>query len=148
AASAKTAEQFGVSPRVAMLSYSTGESGSGADVDKVRQATALVRDNRPELKADGPLQYDAAVSASVAASKMPEAEVAGHATVFIFPDLNTGNNPYKAVQQSAGAVAVGSVLQGLNKPVNYSSRGTTVDDIVNTLAITAIQAQANAEQSR
>jgi len=148
AASAKTAEQFGVSPRVAMLSYSTGESGSGADVDKVREATALVRDNRPELKVDGPLQYDAAVSASVAASKMPESEVAGHATVFIFPDLNTGNNTYKAVQQSAGAVAVGPVLQGLNKPVNDLSRGTTVDDIVNTVAITAIQAQANAEQSR
>src|SRR5699024_9979560 len=129
AASAKTAEQFGVSPRVAMLSYSTGESGSGADVDKDREATALVRDNRPELKVDGPLQYDAAVSASLAASKMPESEVAAHATVFIFPDLNNGNSTYKAVQQSAGAVAVGPVLQGLNKPVNDLSRGTTVDDI-------------------
>ena len=143
AASAKTADQFGVEPRVAMLSYSTGDSGAGEAVDKVREATKLVQQAHPELKVDGPLQYDAAVSASVAASKMPESEVAGNATVFIFPDLNTGNNTYKAVQQSAGAVAVGPVLQGLNKPVNDLSRGTTVDDIVNTVAITAIQAQAN-----
>ena len=143
AASASTAEQFGVDPRVAMLSYSTGDSGAGEAVDKVREATQLVKQAQPELKVDGPLQYDAAVSASVAASKMPESEVAGNATVFIFPDLNTGNNTYKAVQQSAGAVAVGPVLQGLNKPVNDLSRGTTVDDIVNTVAITAIQAQAN-----
>ena len=142
AASAETAQQFGVDPRVAMLSYSTGDSGSGEAVDKIREATSLVKAAQPELKVDGPLQYDAAVSASVAASKMPDSEVAGNATVFIFPDLNTGNNTYKAVQQSAGAVAVGPVLQGLNKPVNDLSRGTTVDDIVNTVAITAIQAQA------
>src|SRR5690625_891395 len=143
AASAQTAQQFGVEPRVAMLSYSTGDSGSGEAVDKVREATSLVKAANPQFKVDGPLQYDAAVSASVAASKMPDSEVAGNASVFIFPDLNTGNNTYKAVQQSAGAVAVGPVLQGLNKPVNDLSRGTTVDDIVNTVAITAIQAQAN-----
>ncbi|MGM7666855.1 phosphate acetyltransferase [Microbacterium sp. A93] len=141
-ASSTTARQFGVDPRVAMLSYSTGGSGSGDAVDKVRTATELVRDEHPDLKVDGPLQYDAAVNASVAASKMPESEVAGQATVFIFPDLNTGNNTYKAVQQSSGAVAVGPVLQGLNKPVNDLSRGCTVDDIVNTVAITAIQAQS------
>ncbi|WBL19581.1 phosphate acetyltransferase [Citricoccus sp. NR2] len=140
-ASSLTAAQFGVDPRVAMLSYSTGASGSGEAVDKVREATELVRTQHPELKVDGPLQYDAAVSASVAASKMPGSEVAGQATVFIFPDLNTGNNTYKAVQQSSGAVAVGPVLQGLNKPVNDLSRGCTVDDIVNTVAITALQAQ-------
>ena len=110
--------------------------------DKVRAATELVRERAPELKVEGPLQYDAAVNASVAASKMPGSEVAGQATVFVFPDLNTGNNTYKAVQQSSGAVAVGPVLQGLNKPVNDLSRGTTVEDIVNTVAITAIQAQA------
>ncbi len=143
AASAETAQQFGVDPRVAMLSYSTGESGAGEAVDKVREATRLVKAAHPDLKVDGPLQYDAAVSASVAASKMPESEVAGKASVFIFPDLNTGNNTHKAAQPSAGAVAVGPVLQGLNKPVNDLSRGTTVDDIVNTVAITAIQAQAN-----
>ena len=141
-ASAATAAQFGVDPRVAMLSYSTGASGSGQSVDKVRAATELVRERAPELKVEGPLQYDAAVNASVAASKMPGSEVAGQATVFVFPDLNTGNNTYKAVQQSSGAVAVGPVLQGLNKPVNDLSRGTTVEDIVNTVAITAIQAQA------
>ena len=141
-ASAATAAQFGVDPRVAMLSYSTGASGSGQSVDKVRAATELVRERAPELKVEGPLQYDAAINASVAASKMPGSEVAGQATVFVFPDLNTGNNTYKAVQQSSGAVAVGPVLQGLNKPVNDLSRGTTVEDIVNTVAITAIQAQA------
>ncbi|MGO1184283.1 MAG: phosphate acetyltransferase [Micrococcaceae bacterium] len=140
-ASSLTAAQFGVDPRVAMLSYSTGASGTGEAVDKVREATEMVRRNHPDLKVDGPLQYDAAVSASVAESKMPGSEVAGQATVFIFPDLNTGNNTYKAVQQSSGAVAVGPVLQGLNKPVNDLSRGCTVDDIVNTVAITAIQAQ-------
>lgn len=139
--SAQTAAQFGVSPRVAMLSYSTGESGSGADVDKVRRATHLVRERRPELVVEGPIQYDAAVDASVAQTKLPGSEVAGRATVFIFPDLNTGNNTYKAVQRSAGAVAVGPVLQGLRKPVNDLSRGALVKDIVNTVAITAVQAQ-------
>jgi phosphate acetyltransferase len=138
---ALTALTFGVDPRVAMLSYSTGESGKGADVEKVREAVRIARARRPELKVEGPIQYDAAVDASVARSKMPDSEVAGQATVFIFPDLNTGNNTYKAVQRSAGAVAVGPVLQGLNKPVNDLSRGCTVTDIVNTVAITAIQAQ-------
>lgn len=140
-ASADTAAEFGVDPRVAMLSYSTGSSGSGGSVDEVRRATDLLRERRPELPVEGPIQYDAAVNASVAESKLPESNVAGQATVFIFPDLNTGNNTYKAVQQSAGAVAVGPVLQGLRKPVNDLSRGCTVDDIVNTVAITAIQAQ-------
>ncbi|KRE72253.1 phosphate acetyltransferase [Arthrobacter sp. Soil762] len=140
-ASAETAVQFGVKPRVAMLSYSTGGSGSGEAVDEVRQATELVRQRRPDLAVEGPIQYDAAVDASIAASKMPDSSVAGQATVFIFPDLNTGNNTYKAVQQSSGAVAVGPVLQGLRKPVNDLSRGCTVEDIVNTVAITAIQAQ-------
>ncbi|MGF0115866.1 phosphate acetyltransferase [Promicromonospora sp. Marseille-Q5078] len=140
--SSATAAQFGVDPRVAMLSYSTGTSGSGADVDKVRTATQLVHERRPDLSVEGPIQYDAAVDASVAASKLPESSVAGRATVFVFPDLNTGNNTYKAVQRSAGAVAVGPVLQGLNKPVNDLSRGALVADIVNTVAITAIQAQA------
>lgn len=143
--SAATAAQFGVEPRIAMLSYSTGESGSGVDVDKVRQATALVKERRPDLSVEGPIQYDAAVDASVAASKMPGSEVAGRATVFIFPDLNTGNNTYKAVQRSAGAVAVGPVLQGLRKPVNDLSRGALIQDIVNTVAITAIQAQTPQE---
>ncbi|MEC5199349.1 phosphate acetyltransferase [Arthrobacter sp. PL16] len=140
-ASAETAAQFGVEPRVAMLSYSTGESGSGGAVDEVRRATELVRQQRPDLAVEGPIQYDAAVDASVAASKLPGSSVAGQATVFIFPDLNTGNNTYKAVQQSAGAVAVGPILQGLRKPVNDLSRGCTVEDIVNTVAITAVQAQ-------
>lgn len=139
--SAATAAQFGIDPRVAMLSYSTGESGSGADVEKVRDATALVRARAPELLVEGPIQYDAAADAAVAAAKMPGSDVAGRATVFVFPDLNTGNNTYKAVQRSAGAVAIGPVLQGLNKPINDLSRGALVDDIVNTIAITAIQAQ-------
>ncbi|MFE2233713.1 phosphate acetyltransferase [Streptomyces sp. JL2001] len=139
--SAATAARFGVEPRIAMLSYSTGTSGSGADVDKVREATKLVRESRPELRIEGPIQYDAAVEPSVAATKLPESEVAGQATVLIFPDLNTGNNTYKAVQRSAGAVAVGPVLQGLRKPVNDLSRGALVSDIVNTVAITAIQSQ-------
>ncbi|MFE2295525.1 phosphate acetyltransferase [Streptomyces sp. NPDC059452] len=139
--SAVTAARFGVDPRIAMLSYSTGTSGSGADVDKVREATERVRASRPELRVEGPIQYDAAVEPSVAATKLPESEVAGQATVLIFPDLNTGNNTYKAVQRSAGAVAVGPVLQGLRKPVNDLSRGALVQDIVNTVAITAIQAQ-------
>ncbi len=139
--SAETAAAFDVEPRIAMLSYSTGDSGSGADVDKVREATRLVRERAPELKVEGPIQFDAAVDAVVAAKKMPNSEVAGRATVFIFPDLNTGNNTYKAVQRTSGAVAIGPVLQGLNKPVNDLSRGALVDDIVSTITITAIQAQ-------
>ncbi len=139
--SAATAQQFGIEPRIAMLSYSTGESGSGEDVEKVRAATNLVRERAPELLVEGPIQYDAATDAAVAATKMPGSLVAGRATVFIFPDLNTGNNTYKAVQRSAGAVAIGPVLQGLNKPINDLSRGALVEDIVNTIAITAIQAQ-------
>jgi phosphate acetyltransferase len=139
-ASAGTAAQFGVQPRIAMLSYSTGGSGSGAAVDRVRRATDLVRERRPDLAVEGPIQYDAAVDASIAASKLPGSSVAGQATVFVFPDLNTGNNTYKAVQQSSGAVAVGPVLQGLRKPVNDLSRGCTVEDIVNTVAITVVQA--------
>jgi phosphate acetyltransferase len=143
--SARTAAQFGIEPRVAMLSYSTGESGTGADVDKVREATGLVRSRAPQLLVEGPIQYDAAVEPSVAATKMRDSPVAGRATVLIFPDLNAGNNAYKAVQRSAGAIAIGPVLQGLNKPVNDLSRGALVEDIVNTVAITAIQAQgANA----
>jgi phosphate acetyltransferase len=139
--SAATAAQFGIEPRVAMLSYSTGGSGSGADVDKVRTATELVRTRAPSLSVEGPIQYDAAVDMAVAATKLKDSPVAGRATVLIFPDLNTGNNTYKAVQRSAGAVAVGPVLQGLRKPVNDLSRGALVQDIVNTVAITAIQAE-------
>ncbi len=147
-ASAETAQAFGIEPRIAMLSYSTGESGKGEDVDKVREATHIVRERRPDLKVEGPIQYDAAIDESVAATKLPKSEVAGHATVFIFPDLNTGNNTYKAVQRSANAVAIGPVIQGLNKPVNDLSRGCTVTDIVNTVAITAIQAQAEKKTAR
>ena len=139
--SAGTAAAFGIEPRIAMLSYSTGASGKGEDVERVREAVSIAHRLRPDLKLDGPIQYDAAIDDSVGRSKMPDSEVAGHATVFIFPDLNTGNNTYKAVQRSAGAVAIGPVLQGLNKPVNDLSRGCTVTDIVNTVAITAIQAQ-------
>jgi len=124
-----------------MLSYSSGSSGTGADVDKVRAATALVRERAPQLLVEGPIQYDAAADPAVAAAKMPGSPVAGRATVFVFPDLNTGNNTYKAVQRSAGAIAIGPVLQGLRKPVNDLSRGALVEDIVNTVAITAIQAQ-------
>ncbi len=138
--SAETAVAFGIEPRVAMLSYSTGTSGSGADVDKVREATAIVRERRPDLALEGPIQFDAAVDPIVAKTKLPNSPVAGKATVFIFPDLNTGNNTYKAVQRSSGAVAIGPVLQGLNKAVNDLSRGALVEDIVNTVAITAIQA--------
>jgi phosphate acetyltransferase len=138
--SAETAARFGVEPRIAMLSYSTGESGSGAPVEAVRQATAVVRERRPNLSVEGPIQYDAAVDAHVAQLKLPGSEVAGRATVFIFPDLDTGNIAYKAVQRSAGALAIGPVLQGLRKPINDLSRGCTVPDIVNTVAITAIQA--------
>jgi phosphate acetyltransferase len=139
--SARTAAQFGVEPRVAMLSYSTGDSGAGADVDKVRTATELVRLRDPRLQVEGPIQYDAAIEPSVAATKLRDSPVAGRATVLIFPDLNTGNNTYKAVQRSAGAIAIGPVLQGLRKPVNDLSRGALVEDIVNTVAITVIQAQ-------
>ena len=139
--SARTAAQFGIDPKVAMLSYSTGDSGTGADVDKVRTATELVRARDPQLLVEGPIQYDAAIEPSVAATKLGDSPVAGHATVLIFPDLNTGNNTYKAVQRSAGAIAIGPVLQGLRKPVNDLSRGALVEDIVNTIAITAIQAQ-------
>ncbi|KAB8164590.1 phosphate acetyltransferase [Streptomyces sp. 3MP-14] len=145
--SAHTAAEFGVTPRVAMLSYSTGTSGSGPDVDKVREATELVRAARPDLLVEGPIQYDAAVEPSVAATKLPGSEVAGQATVLVFPDLNTGNATYKAVQRSAGAVAVGPVLQGLRKPVNDLSRGALVQDIVNTVAITAVQAQEAAART-
>ncbi len=141
--SADTARTFDIEPRVAMLSYSTGDSGKGAAVDKVIEATRIARQRRPDLKLEGPIQYDAAVDAGVAETKLPGSEVAGQATVFVFPDLNTGNNTYKAVQRSADAVAIGPVLQGLNKPVNDLSRGCTVTDIVNTVAITAIQAQAS-----
>lgn len=139
--SARSARQFGIEPRIAMLSYSTGTSGQGDDVDRVRQATEFVRQRAPELPVEGPIQYDAAADASVAKSKMPNSAVAGQATVFIFPDLNTGNNTYKAVQRSSGALAIGPMLQGLRKPINDLSRGALVKDIVNTVAMTVIQAQ-------
>jgi phosphate acetyltransferase len=139
---------FGVEPRIAMLSYSTGESGTGADVDRVREATAIARARRPDLMIEGPIQYDAAIDPDVARTKMPDSQVAGRATVFVFPDLNTGNNTYKAVQRSANAVAIGPVLQGLAKPVNDLSRGARVADIVNTVAITAIQAAAIQEAAQ
>lgn len=140
--SARTAQLFDIEPVVAMLSYSSGASGKGADVERVRRAVEIATQRRPDLKIDGPIQYDAAIDASVAGKKMPDSEVAGRATVFIFPDLNTGNNTYKAMQRSSGAVAIGPILQGLNKPVNDLSRGCLVADIVNTVAITAIQAQS------
>lgn len=143
--SAHTAAMFGIEPRIAMLSYSTGTSGKGKDVEKVRQATDRVRKKRPDILIEGPIQYDAAVEPNVARTKLPDSTVAGKATVLIFPDLNTGNNTYKAVQRSSGAVAIGPVLQGLNKPVNDLSRGCLVADIINTVAITAVQAQ---EQER
>ncbi|WP_216690845.1 phosphate acetyltransferase [Hymenobacter siberiensis] len=139
--SADSSAVFGIEPRVAMLSYSSGTSGAGADVEKVRQATELVRQRRPDLKVEGPIQYDAAVDPLVGRLKLPDSEVAGQASVFIFPDLNTGNNTYKAVQRETGALAIGPVLQGLNKPVNDLSRGCTVDDVFNTVVITAIQSQ-------
>ena len=139
-ASARTASAFGIEPKVAMLSYSTGDSGTGADVDKVREATNIVKLKDVDLLVEGPIQYDAAVNMAVAKKKLPNSKVAGNASVFIFPDLNTGNNTYKAVQRSSGAVAIGPILQGLNKPVNDLSRGCLVADIVNTVAITAIQA--------
>ena len=139
--SARTAAQFGVTPRVAMLSYSTGTSGAGPDVDAVVEATRLAREKAPELAIEGPIQFDAAVDEAVASKKLPGSEVAGKATVFVFPSLEAGNIGYKAVQRSSGAVAVGPVLQGLNKPVNDLSRGALVEDIVNTVALTAVQAQ-------
>jgi phosphate acetyltransferase len=138
--SARTARAFGLEPRVAMLSYSTGKSGAGESVDKVTEATQLVRERNPDFAIDGPLQYDAAIDPAVGKLKQPNSPVAGRANVFIFPDLDAGNIAYKAVQRSAGALAVGPVLQGLNKPVNDLSRGCTVDDIVYTVAVTAIQA--------
>jgi phosphate acetyltransferase len=138
--SADSAAAFGLAPKVAMISYSTGESGTGSDVDKVREATRIARERRPDLLIDGPLQYDAAAISSVGKQKAPDSLVAGQATVFIFPDLNTGNTTYKAVQRSAGVVSVGPMLQGLNKPVNDLSRGALVEDIVYTIALTAIQA--------
>lgn len=139
--SAQSSEAFGIEPRIAMLSYSSGSSGKGEDVDKVRHATQIVKQKCPELNIEGPIQYDAAVDMAVGKSKLPESKVAGQATVLIFPDLNTGNNTYKAVQRETGAVAIGPMLQGLNKPVNDLSRGCTIDDIFNTVIITAIQAQ-------
>jgi phosphate acetyltransferase len=139
--SADSSMRFGIEPRIAMLSYSSGTSGEGADVEKVRRATEIVKQKRPDLKIEGPIQYDAAVDIVVGKQKMPDSQVAGRANVLIFPDLNTGNNTYKAVQRETGALAIGPMLQGLNKPVNDLSRGCTVDDIFNTVIITAIQSQ-------
>ena len=146
--SADTAKDFGIEPKVALLSYSSGTSGKGEDVDIVRQATEIARAKRPDLKIEGPIQYDAAVDMKVGRSKMPNSEVAGQASVLIFPDLNTGNNTYKAVQRETGALAIGPMLQGLNKPVNDLSRGCTVDDILNTIIITAIQSQDKTEGTK
>jgi phosphate acetyltransferase len=139
--SAESSIMFGIEPKIAMLSYSSGTSGQGEDVEKVRRATEIVRALRPDLKVEGPIQYDAAVDPVIGKQKMPNSPVAGQASVLIFPDLNTGNNTYKAVQRETGALAIGPMLQGLNKPVNDLSRGCTVDDIFNTVVITAIQAQ-------
>jgi phosphate acetyltransferase len=141
--SAESAKAFGIEPRVAMISYSTGTSGTGSDVDKVREATRIAKEKRPDLIIDGPLQYDAAVMPNVALSKAPNSPVAGKATVFVFPDLNTGNTTYKAVQRSADLISIGPMLQGMRKPVNDLSRGALVDDIVYTIALTAIQAAQN-----
>jgi phosphate acetyltransferase len=138
--SADSAAAFGIEPRVAMISYSTGTSGTGDDVEKVRLATELAQAKRPDLLIDGPLQYDAAIMESVAKKKAPNSKVAGKATVFVFPDLNTGNTTYKAVQRSADLISIGPMLQGMRKPVNDLSRGALVDDIVYTIALTAIQA--------
>lgn len=140
--SAETSKMFGIEPKIAMLSYSSGSSGEGEDVDRVRKATEIIRQKRPDLKVEGPIQYDAAVDPSVGKKKLPNSDVAGQASVLIFPDLNTGNNTYKAVQRETGALAIGPMLQGLNKPVNDLSRGCTVEDIFNTVVITAIQAQS------
>lgn len=139
--SADSAIQFGIDPKVAMISYSTGSSGFGADVEKVTKATELAKAKRPDLMIDGPLQYDAAIMENVAKTKAPNSPVAGQANVFIFPDLNTGNTTYKAVQRSADLVSIGPMLQGMNKPVNDLSRGALVDDIVYTIALTSIQAK-------
>lgn len=139
--SAESSKAFGIEPKIAMLSYSSGTSGKGEDVDRVRTATEIVKQLRPDLKIEGPIQYDAAVDISIGKSKLPDSEVAGQASVLIFPDLNTGNNTYKAVQRETGALAIGPMLQGLNKPVNDLSRGCTVDDVFNTVILTAIQAQ-------
>ena len=139
--SADSASAFGIDPRVAMISYSTGTSGAGSDVEKVREATRIAQEKRPDLVIDGPLQYDAAIMEDVAKSKAPNSQVAGRATVFIFPDLNTGNTTYKAVQRSADLISIGPMLQGMRKPVNDLSRGALVDDIVYTIALTAIQSQ-------
>ena len=141
--SADSSVAFGIEPKIAMLSYSSGNSGKGDDVDKVRNATEIVRQKRPDLKIEGPIQYDAAVDMTVGKSKLPNSEVAGQASVLIFPDLNTGNNTYKAVQRETGALAVGPMLQGLNKPINDLSRGATIEDIYNTVIITAIQSTNN-----
>lgn len=139
--SAESSKAFGIEPKIAMLSYSSGTSGKGEDVDRVRTATEIVKQLRPNLKVEGPIQYDAAVDMTIGKSKLPDSEVAGQASVLIFPDLNTGNNTYKAVQRETGALAIGPMLQGLNKPVNDLSRGCTVDDVFNTVILTAIQAQ-------
>ena len=139
--SAESSKAFGIEPKIAMLSYSSGTSGKGEDVDRVRTATEIVKQLRPDLKVEGPIQYDAAVDMAIGKSKLPDSEVAGQASVLIFPDLNTGNNTYKAVQRETGALAIGPMLQGLNKPVNDLSRGCTVDDVFNTVILTAIQAQ-------
>ncbi|MBC8033045.1 MAG: phosphate acetyltransferase [Chitinophagaceae bacterium] len=139
--SAESSQRFGIEPRIALLSYSSGNSGEGEDVEKVREARRIVKERRPDLKVEGPIQYDAAVDPAVGKSKMPGSEVAGQASVLIFPDLNTGNNTYKAVQRETGALAIGPILQGLNKPVNDLSRGCTLDDIFNTVIVTAIQCQ-------
>jgi phosphate acetyltransferase len=139
--SAETAQTFGIFPKIALLSYSSGESGQGEDVEKVRQATKIAQNLRLDLAIEGPIQYDAAIDPQIAAQKMPHSKLAGQATVFIFPDLNTGNNTYKAVQKATKAIAIGPILQGLNKPVNDLSRGCTVGDIINTVVITAIQSQ-------
>ena len=147
-ASADSAKKFGIKPKVAMLSYSSGSSGKGEDVEKVRKATEIVKEKRPDILVEGPIQYDAAVDPDVGKKKMPDSPVAGQASVLIFPDLNTGNNTYKAVQRETGALAIGPMLQGLNKPVNDLSRGCTVDDVYNTILITAIQAQENDPKSK
>jgi phosphate acetyltransferase len=140
-ATADSAQKFGIKPKVAMLSYSSGSSGKGEDVEKVRKATEIVKEKRPDILIEGPIQYDAAVDPEVGKSKLPDSPVAGQANVLIFPDLNTGNNTYKAVQRETGALAIGPMLQGLRKPVNDLSRGCTVEDVYNTILLTAIQAQ-------